>query len=444
MRCINFKGDGGVICCVLPPDGTDWKVVCTETSLQRMADWRRDEAARNFLKVLHCIPNILVPRSLPAEGAGHYMARPPGEGSAWFAANELDSLQALEKHHNMTVGDLWSVTAELCQTLARLYSLGVWGHAGRDSILLRKEPELGHCLTDITGYHIYKYPQAFPEIPCHTGEDTVTLGLRLLVGGMALCADQQHLLNGTETSFERQLGTSCSGRLRRFFRTPSDLPPVLFLENAQDELRQAVKCLRYEEPQKLCLYLVLLGSDCRQAAVPALNSVAYSFYHCISELNHTRHVQANAVCIYPWDSVHICRIEEHCAYSFSALDQEHFRRRPVLLGGLLDCLNHELERNQAQGTASLVCYISMPESRDWNTPQFTCMDSIFIQELAQKRELGIFEAFLCSTDLRQQADTHFSRLAGENMHIDQKNLDSEMYSAIARLLSTPRYFSSHT
>lgn len=442
MTCINFKESRRTLCCCAQPDETSWWVDCAPESIQRMAEWSGDPVMKNLLPVLRCIPNILVPLDLPAEDADHYYAWPPEGAGTWFGAAELDNLQSLEAHCGITVKDLWTIAASLCETLTQLCSLGIWGYASRDRVLLRKGRKLGYCLTDITDCHIYQYSQTFPfpnDSPVDENETPETLAMRLLVGGVALCADHQQLLSEKETDLELQLGRACVGKLSQLFRTPSQLQPIRFLEDARSALRRAAKSVRLDSPKKIHLYLVLLGTDCRQVAVPALSCVARSFYHCARELGDIR---ADAVCIYPWDRVCICRFEENCVYGLSALDQDQdqTRRRPVLLGGLLDCLTGELDRDLSQGTASLVCYIALPTPGGRNPPALNCMDHILIEELARKRRLEIFDAFLCSADLQQRADIQYSTLVEEHQHITLKELDSKMYSAMTHLLKKTSCF----
>lgn len=441
MEYIELSGNGGTSRCIIQPGKMHWRVECTPASRERMAGWNDDPVIKGLLKVLQNIPNILVPRSLPSTDAEYYLARPPAGKGTWFRADELESMESLETHDQMTVMDLWKIAADLCQTLEQLYSLGIWGYAGRDRILLRKkEDQLGYCLTDITDCKIYRYPQAFsvPSIR-ETKEDPVTLAMRLLIGSVALCADRQQLLDGGETDLEVQLGTACAKGPSRLFRQPSRLQPLEFLERARTELRRAARSMRWDTPKKLRLYLVLLGPDCRQAAVPALSCVARSFYHCAGGLAGGNDVQADITCIYPWDRVRTCRFEKNCVCGLSALDQGQ-ARRPVPLGGLLDCLSRELERDQAQGIALLVCYITLPGLGGGSAPALNCMDDVLIQELARKRGLKLFDAFLCSADLRQWADTQYSGLVEGGRNISLEKLDRKMYSAVGELLKRQRYF----
>lgn len=451
MDCIELDGHEGTLRCVLQPNRTNWRVECAPVSMERMAEWSGDLVLKGLLMALRGIPNILVPQRPPKADAEYYLARLPAGVGAWFGANELNDLQSLEAHGGMTVMELWNSAADLCQTLARLYSLGIWGYAGRDRVLLRKGREEGtpekeradYCLTDITDCQIYQYPQAF-SVPPHpeTGEDPVTLAMRLLIGGVALCADGGQLLGGQETTLELQLGVRCAGRLSGLFRTPSSLPPQGFLACAQDGLRRAAKAIQRGKPQKLRLYLVLLGPDCRRAAVPALSCVARSFYHCAWDLTAGKGVQADITCVYPWDRVQVCQFKKNCVYGLSALKQELSGKRPVPLGGLLDCLNRELERELPRGTAPLVCYITLTNPGDIHAPAQTCMDYVLVEELARKRELGIFDAFLCDADLRQQVDSPYERLVGKDGYTSLEGLDDLMYRTLAGLLEKRRYFRS--
>lgn len=432
---IDLTGNGGTICCILHTGNTDWQIRCKKESMQRIQEWSKDPVMQKMLEIVSLVPNVLVPKRIPRRSAKSYSVRPNVQKKAWFCAGELSDYQSLQKNNGITVNELWTVAANLSQTLSLLYSLGIWGNAGRGSVILQKlkKADLKYLLTGITDFHIYRYEQLFCKPYC-ADEDPVTTGMRLLIGGVALCAD----LDGEESGYstlEKQIGAACINNLSAFFRNPSSLSPSLFLETAERELRQAAENLQMETPKEICLYLVVLGSDCRRTAIPALSSLTRSFYHCVQELGPRQNTKNRVVCVYPWDTVHISGSDEGRIYGLSALHRNQDRGRHVLLGGLLDCLNRELERAVQQGIAALVCYITLPAAE--SDPTLTCMDIVLFRELAQKHQTELCEAFICSADLQQKADPRYSRLNLSEKEVSLDALDSTMYAAVRRLLSIP-------
>lgn len=435
MDNIKLTGNGETIRRVSQANGFAWKVRCSEESIQRLQEWSQDPVMKKMLGVLHCIPHILVPRDIPRKDAKSYFADPPDRAKGWFCAGELSDCQSLLEHNNITVNELWITAADLCQTLCRLYDLGIWGNAGRGSLLLRKPKngELKYCLTGITDFHVYQYPQVFREA-AFSGEDPVTSGLRLLVGGAALCAD---LSGGEEPPLEREIGGACTEYLGTFFRSPSYLPPDRFLETAEKKLRLAAEHLRKGQLKDLCLYLVMLGPDCRKIPVPALSSLTRSFYRCARKLDPAHHTKISAACIYPWDTVCIRKSDEGYVYGLSALYQDQGREKHVLLGGLLDCLNQELEQAMKQGTGALVCYIVLPTAG--SDPVLTGMDIALMQALEQKHQTELCEAFICSADLQQKIPHGYSRLKLEGKEINVNTADGQMAAVVKRLLFKQRF-----
>ncbi len=437
MNSINLDGNGGTLCCVTQTNGSGWRVNCSEKSMQRIQEWSKDKVMKKMLEVLRCIPNILVPRYIPVKGAKSYPAEPPAGGRGWFCASELSDYQSLREHNDITINELWTVAANLCQTLRQLYSLGIWGNAGRGSVLLQKHKnmELRYCLTGITDFHIYQYPQVFREA-VYDNEDPVTTGLRLLIGGVALCTDFDGEMD--ISPLERQINATCNGFFSMFFHRPTRLSPDLFLKEAEKKLRLGAEHLRLETLKGLCLYAVLLGPDCRGISVPALSSLIRSFYRCVQELDPKHYTKISVVCIYPWDTVCVRKSDEGCVYALSALHQNQGREKRVLLGGLLDCLNQELEQAMCQGTAALVCYITLPAIG--SDPALTSMDVALFQELEQKHQTELCKAFICSADLCQKVSSRYSRLKLDKKEIYVDTVDARMYAAVKQMLSTP-YFS---
>lgn len=214
MDSIKLTGNGETVRRVSQANGFAWKVSCSEESIQRLQEWSQDPVMKKMLGVLRCIPHILVPRDIPRKDAKSYFADPPDRAEGWFCAGELSDCQSLLEHNNITVNELWITAADLCQTLCRLYDLGIWGNAERGSLLLRKPKngELKFCLTSITDFHVYQYPQVFREA-AFSGEDPVTSGLCLLVGGAALCAD---LSGGEELPLSGDGGKKAEAGRRTF------------------------------------------------------------------------------------------------------------------------------------------------------------------------------------------------------------------------------------
>lgn len=431
MYCIKLNGNGGTISCSLQTDGSAWRVKCSEKSMRRIQEWSQDQIMKKMLEILRCIPNILVPQDIPRKSAKSYSAKPPDRGTGWFCASELSDLQSLQEHNNITVNELWTAAANLCQTLRQLYSLGIWGNAGRGSILLRKNKnlDLKYCLTGITDFHVYQYSQVFQKAACGD-ENPVTTGMRFLIGGVALCTD---LDKDEDSLLERQMGAVCTEFLGTFFRSPTRLSPEQFLDTAEKKLRLVAAHLRLRKLKELCLYLVVLGSDCRGIAVPALGSLIRSFYRCAQGLDLKHDTKFSVACIYPWDTVCMRKSDEGYIYALSALHQNQGGEKRVLLEETLDCLNQELEQTIGQGIGALVCYIALPVVE--SDPALTGMDIALFQELKQKHQAELCEAFICSPDLRQRVPHGYKRLHLFQKVISEDTVDAMMCAAVNHMLS---------
>lgn len=109
-----------------------------------------------------------------------------------------------------------------------------------------------------------------------------------------------------------------------------------------------------------------------------------------------------------------------------------------MLGGLLDCLNQELEQAMKQGTGALVYYIVLPTAG--SDPVLTGMDIALMQALEQKHQTELCEAFICSADLQQKVPHGYGRLKLEGKEINVNTADGQMDAAVKRLLFTQRFF----
>ena len=427
---------------------THWWVKCETQSIKRITEFADDLVMVHLLRALGHIPHLLLPLKLsaPQEPDKYCVKKPPGTGGGWFSAAELDGLQSLQEHGGITVQELWRCAAQLCQTLSQLLSLGIWGHADRSTILLRKRNGvLEYCLADIIKYNMYNYPQTF-SILRSDSEDPKTKVLRLLIGSFVLCLDEPSLREAETASsgkitLEENLGSECTKKFAGLFHEKSNLPPEKFLEQAKEALQVSADHLQLEAPKKLHLYLSVLGSDCRSPAVPALSSAARCFYYWMEMLDAGKDVDGQITCLLPWDTVHICDLFNNHIPCLSALPTNEDQGRYVPLGGLLDCLIRELERDRAMGAASLVCFITLPVPE--NSPKLSAMDNCFISQLAVMKKMGIFEALMCSADLRQTPDYRYQNGAnggafGEEA-ADLKDVSQKIHAAIGRLLKTKRY-----
>ena len=396
---VSARGGGVVGACTVRPGEEGWLVNCHEESGRRLIVLNSDEVMRRRLDTLRGIPHLLVPRKILS--VCQYIADSPlgerglscGEG-AWFCAGELNDLRVI-RQKGMTVGTLWRSAASLCGTLRDLWDVGVWGRVERGAVLLRSDGEI--CLTGAADLCACRHLQS-PQQEFYAGEDPKTTALRTLLGGLALCVDDPTRdANEADSPLEIQLGRGCAGALSTFFRTPSELSPERFLENAKDILLFAAEHLCWGRPRKLRLYIVLLGGDCRQVEIPALSSVARCFCRCVGELCGAKLFPlASTVLIYPWDGVEICELDPAVIPGVSALPSGEPQKRPVLLGGLLDSLDQELERNMEEGGVSLVCYIDLQTAKGSEAKlTLNCMERYLLEKLGRKRRLGAVDSFLC-------------------------------------------------
>lgn len=427
-----------------------WWVNCPETMIKRMSSLAMDPVIPPLLKALNQIRGILLPESFPGETETGYWGKAPVGTGTWFVASELYDIQSL-RNHKITVMDLWNAAVSVCGILEQLSSLGIWGFAGRETVLLQGGNGIKGgervCLTDITDYHIYRFPQSFPKAPV-ADKDPVTAAFRLLLGEVALCVDRQSL-SGTEMLYsplEEQLGVDCVGEMSRFFRTPSQLTPQQFLQKARSTLTVAANRLQLSRPQELHLYIVLLGTGCRHFAVPALSGVVRAFQRCLESLGEEYTLpEIKMTCLFPWNSVQICDLDSNVIPAISALTQMEALEKPVSRGGLLDCLDQEIERNMYCGSAPLVCYIEVPEREntangagEWS---LNCMEQYFIWKLKEKQRLDICKFLLCGSDIRQPTRL-MDYLGMEPMQVVSKHdeLGGKMYFALKTLLERERYF----
>lgn len=432
--------------------GRDWQVNCSEAMMRRISRLAADPVMPPLLDALNQIQGILPPKSFPGKEERGYSSWPPAGDGSWFWASELRDLQSLERNQ-ITVMDLWNAAASMCGTLERLLCLGIWGRAGRGTVLLQSgdgiNAEERFCLTNITDYNIYRFAQAFPKVPA-ADKDPVTAAFRLLLGEVALCLDRQPaLLNGREKLYsrlEKQLGTDCAGMLSDFFRTPSQLAPQQFLREARDMLSAAADRLQLAKPQELHLYIVLLGTSCRKAAIPALSGVARTFQYCLECLEKKYCLpDIKTTCLFPWNSVQICDPAPYVLPTVSALTRSEAEEKRVPRSGLLDCLNQEIERNMCRGSAPLVCYIEVPERGsavvEANGWRLSCMEQYLIEELGQKQSLGVCQSLLCGSDIRQPSRLmDYLDMGPAQVVFGYGELWEKMYSAIESLLGGQRYF----
>lgn len=445
MKTVTLRGTGSVQTCTTRPGEKEWLVTCNEKGAEQIRLWERDPIMKSLLGGLNGIRHILIPRKLLlSTDPPQYIAdAPAGTGpwscseGAWFCAGELEDLRTLHQQ-GMTVETLWQAVASLCDTLGKLLSLGIWGGADRGTVLLRSDGEI--CLTGITDFQAYQYPQIFPR-KRYGEEDPQTTALRTLLGGLALCMDEPSRdRDENDSPLELQLGQNCTGALSALFRTASDLPPKRFLEEAKDLLLTMAGRIRRGSPRQMRLYLALLGGDCRQAEIPALSSVARCFCRCVEDLHETLSLPpVSTVLLYPWDGVELCELDPEIIPGVSALPSGAPRERLVPLGGLLDRLDRELERNIEDGGASLVCYIDLLTSK--GNRSLNCMEQYLLEKLSRKRRLGIIDSILCGNDL-QRPSRLLSRLV-ENSEADivttPAALERKMYQAVKNLLEAPYY-----
>lgn len=447
MNTAARRGAGSVQTCTACLGEREWLVTCTKDGAERIRAWEGDPVIRGLLDGLNSIPHVLVPRKLLPTDPPQYIANVPfgtgswscGEGT-WFCAGDLQDLRTLHQQ-GMTVQSLWQAAASLCDTLGSLLSLGIWGGADRGTVLLRGDGEV--CLTGVTDFEVYRHRQIFQQ-KRYSGEDTKTTALRTLVGGLALCLDDPSRDQDEEDSpLELQLGRECTEALSTLFRMTSPLPPERFLEEAKDLLLSMTGRIRKGGPRQLQMYLVLLGGDCRQAEIPALSAAARCFCRCVEELGGTLSLPpVNTVLLYPWDGVELCEVDRRVIPGISALPSGGPRERLVPLGGLLDSLDRELERNAGKGRASLVCYIDLMVS-DGGGVKLTlnCMEQYLLEKLSRKRRLGMIDSLLCGNDL-QRPSRLLSRLV-EHLSADivttPAALEQKMYQALKGLLEAPYY-----
>lgn len=447
MKTVTLRGTGSVQTCTALSGEKEWLVTCTKKGAEQIRIWEGDPITKGLLGGLIGIRHVLVPRKLLSTDPPQYIADVPlGTGSwsctkgTWFCAGELDDLRILHQR-GMTVETLWQAVASLCDTLKGLLSLGIWGGADRGTVLLRSDGEI--CLTGITDFQAYQYPQIFPQ-KRYDGENPQTTALRILLGGLALCLDEPSRGQAEEDSpMELQLGKECTGALSTLFRTVSGLSPEHFLEEAKDLLLTMARRIRRGSLQQMRLYLVLLGGDCRQAEIPALSSAARCFRRCVEKLYEKFPLlPVSTVLLYPWDGVELCELAPGIIPGISALPPGEPQERMVLLGGLLDSLDRELERNTEDGGASLVCYIDLQASEGSRSKlTLNCMEQYLLEKLSQKRRLGIIDSILCGNDLQRPSRLLSRLVANSDTDIvtTPAALERKMYQAMKSLLEAPYY-----
>jgi len=434
--------------CQAPDAQPEWRVRYPAGTKKRLDDWRNDPVMPPLIQALNQVPGVLLPKELSPKTGGEYRIEAP-EGT-WIPAWELRDIRSLHCRQ-ISIMDLWKAAAALCDTLAALHSLGVWGWSKRGKLLLHIGKKSGgrprFCLTDIVDYNIFRFSQVRPKLP-ETKEDAVTQAFRILLGETALCADSWTALHGREnaTPLELQLGAECVGMLSAFFRAPSTLSPQPFLRQAKNELISVAESLAPVNPREFHLYIVLLGGSCCQADIPALSSVIRAFQRSVESLQKSSPLAlGKATCIFPWDSVQIRYFDPNIILGLSALPWQEMPQRQVSWGGLLDCLDQELERDASDGAPQLVCCIELPEGAEENRRRLSCMEQYLSEKLKRKTALGAFKLLVCNSGIRQPSQLTDHLIAGEGnrrnaqLVTDPEELSPKLYAALKELLDEPKY-----
>ena len=454
-------------------DETGWVVECTAECAKRMDGWRGHKVITPLLEAARNISGILAPLDLPntLPTDRRFPVKSPVKKDGWFSAETLHTTEDVHKNR-LTVPAFWTLLSHLCDILSDLYALGIWGYLDRSHVLLRSPDKISGAgndqdyeilLSGMEYLQIFQEPQLGHRLSCGM-ENAATTAFRVLIGSAALCVpsnDIHNLLqveadplidggNPFRSPLEQQLGWKCTGALHDFFYTPSHHDPTLFLCVAREKLLDAARqiCLalgpdRNPMPQRIHLYLVLLGGSCHKEEIPALSAAARAFYYSLDELREKRGIPQYALsCIFPWGGVQVRQVLRVIP-TISTLNTELPELYDVPLGGVLDCLNRLIQESIDEGAAPLVCYIALSRYTQMNF-----LDQSMMRELANKNKHRVFEAIFCGATLQglQQDVLHTyddllsGRLQDNAIADNWKSLCKIMLRSLNRLLDMPRYY----